>query len=338
MPQNLRLFHPGVSGMKNMFDKKVEEHKQAQLDNPFSEWEGAGRTRRLSKEDIGYGRPLPGSQSEKRSQAAQQHIMMEIRYLCDMIWDCSEWRSPDGRAAITFGKLFKLYIGISDKVVGTLLRARKHGFLHFEGEMLYQRRDESKVIELTRPYNTIRARFGQKPVLTGGGEVEPWADGDDAPLVDSIPRRNSLPAAASRKLSLCPLPNPRRSSLPYTSLSLNCSPERAVFRDDARAKSEDRDGASLDAGVVVVSACDDDASNAEEPQESAERDAHLLDPEVLRGRPRRPRSRSPSPGLMDTILEDAAPAPDPKPQASLSEPQDGEEGRPQPADDDTAPA
>lgn len=42
--------------MKNMFDKKVEQHKQAQLENPFSEWEGAGRVRRLSKEDIGYGR------------------------------------------------------------------------------------------------------------------------------------------------------------------------------------------------------------------------------------------------------------------------------------------
>lgn len=182
-----------------------------------------------------------------------------------------------------------------------------------------QRRDECKVIELTRPYNTIRARFGQKPVLTGGGEVEPWADGDDAPLLDSIPRRNSLPAAATRKLSLGPLPNPRRSSLPHASISLNSSPERATFRDDGRAKSEDRHGAPLEAGIVVVSACDDDAPSAEEPQETTERDAHLLDPDVLRGRPRRPRSRSPSPALMDTILEDAAPppAPAPDPQASL---------------------
>ena len=56
MPLDVRLFHSGVGSMKDMFNKKVEEHKQAQLENPFSEWEGAGRVRRLSKEDIGYGR------------------------------------------------------------------------------------------------------------------------------------------------------------------------------------------------------------------------------------------------------------------------------------------
>lgn len=56
MPLDSRLFHSGVGSMKDMFDKKVEQHKQAQLENPFSEWEGAGRKRRLSKEDIGYGR------------------------------------------------------------------------------------------------------------------------------------------------------------------------------------------------------------------------------------------------------------------------------------------
>ncbi|MPC41028.1 Actin-binding Rho-activating protein [Portunus trituberculatus] len=107
MPLDVRLFHSGVGSMKDMFNKKVEEHKQAQLENPFSEWEGAGRVRRLSKEDIGYGRPAPGSKSEQRSQLAKAHVMMEMRYLCDMIWDCAEWRCPDGRAAITFGKLFK---------------------------------------------------------------------------------------------------------------------------------------------------------------------------------------------------------------------------------------
>lgn len=202
------------------------------------------------------------------------------------------------------------------------------------------------MIELTRPYNTIRARFGQKPVLTGGGEVEPWAEGDDAALVDSIPRRNSLPAAASRRLSLGPLPNPRRSSLPHASLSLNSSPERAILREDCRARSEDRGGAPLNPDVVIVSGCDDegnddgddDSTKAEEAEGDAERDAHLLNPEVQRGRTRRPRSRSPSPGLMDTILEDTAPAPDPKPRTSLSEPQAEEEGQHQLGEDDAATA
>lgn len=93
MPQNLRLFHPGVSGMKNMFDKKVEEHKQAQLDNPFSEWEGAGRTRRLSKEDIGYGRlekrvctVLRVTQSFKNRTRAMDPLPQ--KYLCKENFAC----------------------------------------------------------------------------------------------------------------------------------------------------------------------------------------------------------------------------------------------------------
>ena len=53
-------------------------------------------------------RPVPGSKSEQRSQLAQAHVTMEMRYLCDMIWDCAEYRCPDGRAAITFGRLFKV--------------------------------------------------------------------------------------------------------------------------------------------------------------------------------------------------------------------------------------
>lgn len=39
---------------------------------------------------------------------------------------------------------------ISNKVVGILIRARKHGFVDFEGEMLYQRRDDDKVIRLLK--------------------------------------------------------------------------------------------------------------------------------------------------------------------------------------------
>ncbi|CAL4120239.1 unnamed protein product, partial [Meganyctiphanes norvegica] len=207
LPLNVKMFlgESGVSGFRNMFDKKANEHADSQSDNPFSDWKGAGtKPKRLSKDDPNYGRPLPGSKSEKRAQAAQQHIMMEIKYCVDMVWDCAEWRSPDGRGAITFGRLFNIYIAISDKVVGTLLRARKHGYVTFEGEMLYQRRDEDKIIKHTRPYNTIRARFGQKPLTSGGGAVEPWdpeepilrrnsVDTNTQLLTDKTPRRNSMP-------------------------------------------------------------------------------------------------------------------------------------------------
>lgn len=39
---------------------------------------------------------------------------------------------------------------ISDKCVGILLRARKHGFVYFDGEMLYQRRDDNVIIKLIK--------------------------------------------------------------------------------------------------------------------------------------------------------------------------------------------
>ncbi|CAG2235251.1 unnamed protein product [Mytilus edulis] len=61
-----------------------------------------------------------------------------------------EWKGPkdDGTVTITFRKLFQTYVAISNKVVGILIRARKRGLLHFNGEMLYQRQDEEEVIRL----------------------------------------------------------------------------------------------------------------------------------------------------------------------------------------------
>lgn len=84
----------------------------------------------------------------------------EWRTLCETIYDCG-YRLPDGRAIIRFGDLFnvstslffrsnltsytmslrhlfQMYSAISDKCVGNLLSARKHGYVSFEGEMLYQ--------------------------------------------------------------------------------------------------------------------------------------------------------------------------------------------------------
>ncbi|XP_045114967.1 uncharacterized protein LOC123506745 isoform X1 [Portunus trituberculatus] len=311
MPLDVRLLHSGVGSMKDMFNKKVEEHKQAQLENPFSEWEGAGRVRRLSKEDIGYGRPAPGSKSEQRSQLAKAHVMMEMRYLCDMIWDCAEWRCPDGRAAITFGKLFKLYIAISDKVVGTLLRARKHGFVHFEGEMLYQRRDDDKVIELKRPINTIRARFGQKTRVANGGEVEPWGDDeDDDTTKNSIPRRNSTPGGTNREAPVTEGPSVRRHSLPHSSRSLDSSPERRLTRSTS-VEVLDHKPPEIEAAACAPPPCLDITVTCEDTtldlveklHKEIERNCNLLDPEpdALRGR----RSRSTTPIPMDTILEDS---------------------------------
>ena len=45
---------------------------------------------------------------------------------------------------------------ISNKLVGVLLRARKHGLVHFEGETLFQRRDDNVPVSLLRPSKDIR--------------------------------------------------------------------------------------------------------------------------------------------------------------------------------------
>lgn len=43
--------------------------------------------------------------------------------------------------------ILKIYTNISDKLVGVLLKARKHGYLTFKGEMLLQNRDENVLIQ-----------------------------------------------------------------------------------------------------------------------------------------------------------------------------------------------
>lgn len=92
---------------------------------------------------------MPGSKTEARGIKAHENIEDEIRVLCSVI---EEHGKPieDGIAEIKFGDLFRLYQVISNKVVGVLIRARKHGFVEFEGEMLYQRRDDDVIIRLIK--------------------------------------------------------------------------------------------------------------------------------------------------------------------------------------------
>ncbi|OZC06224.1 hypothetical protein X798_06787 [Onchocerca flexuosa] len=41
-------------------------------------------------------------------------------------------------------------------LVGMLIRARKYKLVDFEGEMLYQRQDDDKIIRLLKPIEEIR--------------------------------------------------------------------------------------------------------------------------------------------------------------------------------------
>ena len=94
-----------------------------------------------------YGRPVAGSKTEARGRFAGAHISQEVKDLCRVISHMGR-EQPDGTVSVTFGRLFERYTRISNKVVGMLLRARKQNLVHFEGEMLFQRRDDDVIITL----------------------------------------------------------------------------------------------------------------------------------------------------------------------------------------------
>ncbi len=64
--------------------------------------------------------------------------------------------SSTGVCELTFGELFRIYVVVSNKLVGVLLRARKHGLVDFEGETLFQGRDDHKVVTLRKEPDEVR--------------------------------------------------------------------------------------------------------------------------------------------------------------------------------------
>lgn len=138
-----------VRGLKENWQKWSQEHQEYQRNNPFS------NTTRPSvvvpqRGQGDYGRPLQGSMTEQRGKDAHTHISREVQELCEVIRDIGEQRDSevDGKVAVEFGKLFERYVTISNKLVGVLLRARKQGLVDFEGEMLWQGKDDHVVITL----------------------------------------------------------------------------------------------------------------------------------------------------------------------------------------------
>ncbi|XGW25025.1 hypothetical protein V3C99_006452 [Haemonchus contortus] len=126
------------------FRELEKDEKAARQDDVYST---SYVPKKYAKHSAEYGTPKPGTLTEMRAKKASQHIAKEMLYLCDVIRDYG-YRSKDGQIKITFGKLFAVYQYISDKVVGMLLRARKHHMVDFEGEMLFQKRDDDVVITL----------------------------------------------------------------------------------------------------------------------------------------------------------------------------------------------
>ncbi|XP_037533205.1 actin-binding Rho-activating protein-like [Nematolebias whitei] len=143
-----------VKGLKENWQKWCSEHQRNQKHNPFSH--DSRHSVGVYQAKLDYGRPLQGSLTEQRGQEAHTHISKEIKKLCEAIKTIGELKEKDGGdggsnrkvIAVEFGKLFQHYVAISNKLVGILLRARKQRLVEFEGEMLWQGKDDHVVIFL----------------------------------------------------------------------------------------------------------------------------------------------------------------------------------------------
>lgn len=156
----------GMKKSRDFWQKRIEDHDVDKLINPFSEfwgqnrnqyidklqnakavWKGADKRTKLTKEDLKYGKPVEGTLTEYRGHKAKNFIAQNIIECCETVRSLGEPKC-DGTYEIKFGTLFKAYERINDKVVGLLVRARRHGLVDFPGEMLYQRQDDDVVIKL----------------------------------------------------------------------------------------------------------------------------------------------------------------------------------------------
>ncbi|XP_020338406.1 actin-binding Rho-activating protein [Oncorhynchus kisutch] len=138
-----------MGDIKSRWQQWSQQHVEGQKLNPFSEefdYEHA-MAQRLQKGDEGYGRPKEGSKTAMRGDRAQKHVYKEMEELCWIVKDMG-LKDKNGKSYITFGRLFDRYVKISDKVVGIVLRCRKHKMLDFEGEMLWKGQDDHVVITL----------------------------------------------------------------------------------------------------------------------------------------------------------------------------------------------
>ncbi|XP_067230787.1 actin-binding Rho-activating protein [Chanodichthys erythropterus] len=138
-----------MNDLKSRWQQFAKEHIEGQKLNPFSEEFDFDHAMaiRLHKGDAGYGRPKEGSKTAQRADRAQKHIRREMDEMCFIIRDMGQ-RDKDGHIWVTFGRLFDRYVKISDKVVGILLRCRKHKMVDFEGEMLWKGQDDDVIITL----------------------------------------------------------------------------------------------------------------------------------------------------------------------------------------------
>uniref|UniRef100_A0AAF5PRB3 Costars domain-containing protein n=1 Tax=Wuchereria bancrofti TaxID=6293 RepID=A0AAF5PRB3_WUCBA len=148
---NLRTIGRSARDTIKMFNNIANETKEKLDRNPFSSTYTAPKYDTSAQD---YGRPTHGSKTEARGIRAGDYVMREVLFLCEVINKHAEGEPPN--RIIRFGPLFYIYAHYSDKLVGMLIRARKYKLVDFEGEMLYQRQDDDKIIRLLKPIEEIR--------------------------------------------------------------------------------------------------------------------------------------------------------------------------------------
>lgn len=85
----------------------------------------------------------------------------DIEVLCEIIYAHGE-RYDDGTAAIGFTWLFKMFNKAN--VVGILIKAKKHGLVFFDGEIVFasvRSEDDDEFVVLQKPIGEIRRAFGE---------------------------------------------------------------------------------------------------------------------------------------------------------------------------------
>jgi len=106
----------------------------------------------------GYGQPKKGSMTDKRGKKYQKSVNEEVVDLCSMI-AIQGTKNKDGSIWVRFGDLFRVYQGISNKVVGIMHRARKNRLIHFDGETLWQGKDDNATVTLLLSFSEIQAHL-----------------------------------------------------------------------------------------------------------------------------------------------------------------------------------
>ncbi|XP_067942685.1 actin-binding Rho-activating protein-like [Watersipora subatra] len=155
--------------------------------------------------DETYGKPPEGSLTEARAKKACQHINKELSTLLCIIREIGTRADNNSNITVTFQKLFRYYIPISDKIVGLLLRARRWRLVDFTGEMLYQGQDDDKIITLLLADENMPYSRGYDFSLSSNSSPQPDAQYDfcktfddeesfeDSPSVSLLKSEDSTP-------------------------------------------------------------------------------------------------------------------------------------------------